>query len=237
MADPAAIVGQGPALVLAPHPDDESLGCGSLLAACWRQGIPIHVAFLTDGAASHRRSRLWPRRRLAFVRRKEATRAIRALGGDPGRDATFLDFPDAGLHLVAAGLLERAIDGLVDGSEIRTLIAPSPFDAHCDHKAAFDVAEAQLRKRPGMRLITYPIWSRWLAQDINVPGPRGAVRRRFDDSESRTRKHRAILAHESQCGRVVLDDPTGFVLPPGFVEMFVNNAEIFDMRREQIVAH
>ena len=41
-----------PLLVLAPHPDDESLGCGALLAQAFA-GAGAHVACLTDGAASH----------------------------------------------------------------------------------------------------------------------------------------------------------------------------------------
>src|SRR5262245_24685447 len=51
------LVGHSPVLVLAPHPDDESLGCGGLIAACQAQGHPVHVLVLTDGAGSHRRSR------------------------------------------------------------------------------------------------------------------------------------------------------------------------------------
>ena len=47
-----ALLGGRPLLVLAPHPDDESLGCGALLAH-GLAGPGAHVACLTDGAASH----------------------------------------------------------------------------------------------------------------------------------------------------------------------------------------
>ena len=55
----------GGALVLAPHPDDESLGTGGLIAACVAEGRRVHVAVVSDGAASHPGSRAWPPARLA----------------------------------------------------------------------------------------------------------------------------------------------------------------------------
>ncbi|HTI01677.1 MAG TPA: PIG-L family deacetylase, partial [Acidisoma sp.] len=39
-------------LILAPHPDDETLGCGGLIAQCCAAGMPPHVAIMTDGSHS-----------------------------------------------------------------------------------------------------------------------------------------------------------------------------------------
>ena len=47
------LTGGGPIIVLAPHPDDETLGCGGLLAACAAAQIPAHIFVLTDGSLSH----------------------------------------------------------------------------------------------------------------------------------------------------------------------------------------
>ncbi len=47
------IIGGGTCLILAPHPDDESLGCGGLIAACVAAGRSPLVVILTDGAGSH----------------------------------------------------------------------------------------------------------------------------------------------------------------------------------------
>ncbi len=69
-----------PILVIAPHPDDEVLGCGGLLAACAAAGIKAHVAFLTDGSLSHPGSASWSQKRLAERRAVEAKRAARMLG-------------------------------------------------------------------------------------------------------------------------------------------------------------
>ena len=49
-ADIDTILGGERPLILAPHADDESLGCGGLIAACCERGQPPVVAILTDGA-------------------------------------------------------------------------------------------------------------------------------------------------------------------------------------------
>ena len=66
-ASVAQLTGGAPALVLAPHPDDESLGCGALLAASFA-GPGAHVICLTDGGASHLGSPTWPREALSALR-------------------------------------------------------------------------------------------------------------------------------------------------------------------------
>ena len=230
MDDLATIVGTGPVLVLAPHADDESLGCGGLLAACWAGGVPAHVACLTDGAASHPGSRDWPPARLAEQRRQELRDAIVLLGGDPRRDLTFLDHPDANLHRIPEGLLARQIETLVDDRGASVLLVPSRHDPHCDHVAAAEAAEAVAAARPSLRLLSYPIWSRWNARPEAAPLSPASRRVAFDTAPFRDAKARAVAAHASQDGRVVHDDDGGFVLPDGFTRAFVVEPEIFDLR-------
>ena len=214
-----------PLLVLAPHPDDESLGCGLLLAERWRLGHPTHVACLTDGAASHPGSRIWPGPRLAALRRDELSEAVRALGGDPARDVTWLGHPDAALHRLhrPGADLARDVARLVDRLGARTLLTASPEDPHCDHVACADAAFAVARRRPDLRLWSYAVWSRWhgWAEGREAPGAR------LDLPERRVAKRKAIHAHRSQMGEVVQDDPQGFAMPPGFADRFCAEAEIF----------
>ena len=74
------IVGAAPLLVLAPHPDDESLGCGGLIAESCARGRDVHVAILTDGTGSHPSSPSYPAPRLRALRQREALAAVEALG-------------------------------------------------------------------------------------------------------------------------------------------------------------
>ena len=82
-----------PALVAAPHPDDETLGCGGLLLARHARGVPASVVFLTDGAGSHQGGSSGPG--LAERRKAEGAEACRRLGAAPPE---FLNFPDGALH-------------------------------------------------------------------------------------------------------------------------------------------
>lgn len=222
----AGVVGSGPVLVLAPHADDESLGCGRLLAACWASGVPAHVACLTDGAASHPGSALWPAARLAALRRDELGEAVRRLGGDPEADVTGMGFPDAGLHRVDPAEVERAVAAVARGTGARALLAPAPEDPHCDHGAAARAAFAVARTRPELRVLTYPVWSRWHARGEGE-GVAGRAPLRFADERFAARKRDAIDAHRSQMGAVVRDDPSGFAMPAGFAAFFAAAPELY----------
>ena len=215
-----------PLLVIAPHADDESLGCGLLLAHRWVRGLPTHVVCLTDGTASHRGSRAWSGQRLADLRRAELGRAVRHLGGEPSRDVTWLGYPDAALHRIngPGDSLLRRLARVVDGLGARTVIAASPNDPHCDHEAGGRAALQLRRVRCGMRLAFYPIWSRWQMHRDDPRREAGAPIA-VDLPEHRTAKRRAIAAHRSQCGMVVRDDPDGFTMPDGFASFFAERPE------------
>ena len=88
------VTGPRRALILAPHPDDESLGCGGLIAACCQAGKPPIVAILTDGGMSHPGSKAYHRERLVRVREAEACDAASILGLPQDR-LIFLREPDA----------------------------------------------------------------------------------------------------------------------------------------------
>jgi len=67
-------------LVVAPHPDDETLGCGGLISLLAQNGAAFYIVFVTDGSASHRNSTAWPTARLAAQREQEARNALVCLG-------------------------------------------------------------------------------------------------------------------------------------------------------------
>ncbi len=88
-----AITGGASPMVLAPHPDDESLGCGGMIAAACEAGTPPVVVFVTDGAASHPGSRRFGATARRDIREQEARRAAAALGLAEDR-LVFLRLPD-----------------------------------------------------------------------------------------------------------------------------------------------
>ena len=227
VGSPGEITGGGTCLVLAPHPDDESLGCGGLIAACAAAGRPPLVAILTDGAGSHKQSRAFPPERLRAVRAQEARQAVAALGL-AGDRVVFLEQPDTAaphdgpaFDAVVARLL-----ALVQGEAACTaILAPWRHDPHCDHEAASLVA-AVVAEKAGIRHVAYPVWGWTLSDDTAIPGDPGPGWR-LDIEAFLPAKQDAIRAHRSQFGGLIADDPTGFRLPAALLACFDSPWETF----------
>lgn len=117
------------ALVLAPHPDDEVLGCGGVVRRWTRRGGVVRVLFLTDGGRGGAGERA-----VLVARRKSEARAACTVLGVQGVE--HLGYPDGGLageHTELARDLRRALLGL----RPEVLLVPSPIEASSDHRAAF----------------------------------------------------------------------------------------------------
>ena len=216
----------GPVVILAPHPDDESLGCGGLIAELCRRGQPPLVLVLTDGAGSHPNSRAYQPERLALLRAQETRDAAAELGLPPGRVA-FLNEPDTAAP-AAGPAFERVVDDVAarcraDGAA--TLLAPWRHDPHCDHEAAHLIA-ARTARLAGIRHVAYPVWGWTLPPDAILTGPAPAGQR-LDISAHLPAKRRAIAAHRSQYAGLIDDDPGGFQLPAGLLAIFDRPYETF----------
>nr|WP_294543707.1 PIG-L deacetylase family protein [uncultured Rhodopila sp.] len=221
------IAGGGTCLVLAPHPDDESLGCGGLIAACVAAGRPPLVAVLTDGAGSHPRSRAFPPERLRTVRAQEARQAVAALGLAEDRLA-FLGEPDtAAPHGGPAfDAVVSKLVALVEGEAACTaIVAPWRHDPHCDHEAASVIAAA-VAERARLRHIAYPIWGWTLPDGTAIPEAPGTGWR-LQITPFLPAKQSAIRAHQSQFGGMIDDDPAGFRLPSALLACFDSPYETF----------
>ncbi len=150
--------GRHPPLVLAPHPDDESLGCGGLIAEACAQGMAPYVLVLTDGTGSHPGSRAYPAPRLAALRMAEARAAVAALGLAPARIG-FLGLQDTAAPR-AGEAFEAAVAAVVAALRDQgcgVLLGPWRHDPHGDHEAAHEIAAVAAR-RAGVPLLSYPVW-------------------------------------------------------------------------------
>ena len=217
-----ALCPEGRLLVVAPHPDDESLGCGGLIALAAAAGRAVTVAVLTDGAASHPNSAAYPSKRLAALRAAELEQAVDLLSS--GR-ATLARF-DAG-----DGLLEHReaeaqawLGALANDPSYATVFATWQADPHPDHKAAFRIAERQARGS-GLPLYAYPVWGLTLPDEADA-GPRCACMR-LDVRAVLPLKAQAIAAHRSQTTALIDDDPKGFRLSPADVARHLGPYESF----------
>lgn len=216
-----------PIVILSPHPDDETLGAGGLIAEACASGLAVEVVVVTDGAGSHPRSKLYPKRKLVDLRCSELHKAGLLLGLQPN-SITFLGLPDtlapkSGPQFDAA---VKEIVKIVCRSGAGSLLVTWEGDPHCDHKASATLAKAVANMIPGLKLWAYPIWG-WHVEvdaDLNQPFPEAL---RIDISNYRVCKLAAIEAHASQMTDLINDDPDGFRFNPVSLAPFLGDYEYF----------
>ena len=162
-------------LVLAPHMDDETLGCGGTMLL-HASKPDVHCLFATDGAASPAPLLPWLGRidgGLAAARRREALAAAATIGV-PAENLRFLDLPDGKLTARRQDLL-RALAEAVAAIEPEFVFAPFRYDVHPDHVALNRAARDVLRALPAApALLEYFVYHR-------LPlAPRGDVRQALE---------------------------------------------------------
>lgn len=216
-----AVAELGRTLLLVPHPDDETTGCGGLLALLGRAGAAVQVVLLTDGAGSHRHSRKYPATRLRALRQREMTAALRELGHSPQRLLP-LGLPDGGVPTRGEPGFDAVVSRLAwitRGFRPHTVLMPTRDDAHPDHRATCAAgAAACLIAAPEARRLEYPIW-----------GGSDADRSvwQLDIASVIDEKRRALARHRSQLGQVVHGDPQGFILPPDLLARCTRVVEVY----------
>jgi LmbE family N-acetylglucosaminyl deacetylase len=216
--DLGTIIGDKPVLILAPHPDDESLGCGGLIAQACSAGHDIRVAILTDGTMSHPNSRAFPAARLEALRQAEATEALATLGL-PTERVLFLRYKDAAAPRWGKPLRDAGdrLAGVLRDHRVGTVIASWRHDPHCDHLAAHRIA-ARASRLTGARHLSYAVWG-WTLPPARVL-PRTVVRGwRLDVTSSLAVKRQAVDCHNSQMTGLIDDDPDGFTVPPNLLDL------------------
>lgn len=224
-----------PVLVVAPHPDDETLGCGGVIAQLRSLGYPVQVLVVSDGTQSHPRSRLYPAPRLRQVRETESLAAL-ALLGVKVDGVTFLGLPDGAVPAVDMSKLHEAPAQAMAALERcraylrrvlpQTIFLPYRLDPHRDHRASWGLVQAALSALPSPpRLIEYPIWD-WDPKQRQPLGDRYSAWR-LDITPQVALKRQAIDCYRSQTSDLIADDLTGFRLSPELISSFLNPWEIY----------
>jgi len=225
----AKLIKDRPLLVVAPHPDDESLGCGGLIIEAVKLGAKVHIAIVTDGAKSHPRSRTHPPDRLRSVRRSETVEAAAVLGV-PAEQVSFLGVPDGHAPHFGRGARDIGLTlaSLARDTATEIIFTSWDYDTHPDHVAASKYAgmAAQEIRAP---LLSYPVWAWTLPPGILVPNLR---LRGFSLNIERNMatKRAAVLKHRSQTSSMIADDPSGFTLSDEHLEAMITAREFFILK-------
>ncbi len=234
---PATVETFGPTFVIAPHPDDESLGCGGTIALLARAGLPVHVLFVSDGTGSHRDSPTYPPEALRELRETEAREALVRLGLS-GDTATFLRLPDRFVPWEGQPGFDMAVMAvavLLRARQPATILLPWRGEHHCDHVASWQIVRAAAaRISPQPRLLEYPIWLWERTMPHRDPSAREVVGWRLDIGPVLDRQQTAIEAHRSQLTDLITDAQFAFRLEPDFLANFARPWEVFlEERRDE----
>jgi LmbE family N-acetylglucosaminyl deacetylase len=214
-----------PVLILAPHADDETLGCGGLIIQLARAGVPLAVALLTDGARSHVGSREFPAYRLRKIRETELRTALGRLGVSTV-DILFFREPDGFLGEVSHHEIFRRLGAFVASHGIETVFVTWAADPHPDHQAAAAIATELATANPDLAIYAYPIWGLRLSDDVVISAD---VQQpvRLDVAADRAMKVNAVAAHASQTTDMINDCPEPFRLSARDIALFTGPHEIF----------
>ncbi|UZW54546.1 PIG-L family deacetylase [Sphingobium sp. JS3065] len=148
--------------VVAPHPDDEILGCGGTMARAAAAGAEVHVIVVTRGQP--------PLFDEALVERIRAE-TLRAHDMIGVTGTQFLDFPAAGLDQIPRSELNHALSSALSRIEPDLLLIPFIGDIHLDHQIVFNAALVHARPRSGSSpscVLAYETLSEtnWLAPGV-----------------------------------------------------------------------
>lgn len=232
MAQPLVFEQNKTCLVIAPHPDDETLGCGTALLAAREAGCAVYVLLITDGCHSNTSEKITPQA-LAAMRHDEMLAACAALGVAP-ENVTQIGLTD-GSGLAHVEQIKARIADAIARIQPDYIFSPSIIDRHVDHRAIAEAVnqlwDAQEIKA---RLFDYPVWF-WTIKTWLIVGPSLAyfLRSRLwriAQAPYARQKRLALEAHKSQLQNLT-GEPNWIPLSESFISQFFGRYEIYFERK------
>ncbi len=218
----------GATIIISPHPDDESLGCGGTIAALAKAGKNVHIIFVSDGSMSHPNSQKYIAPLLMQLREREALAAANILG-IPATYCHFMRLKDGAVPAIESTGFTEAVSKmseLLKNVQPQTIILPWKNDPHRDHKASWQItAAAIIQAGLQVNLLHYLIWF-WERGDVDDELLKTTLCK-IDINSVVEIKHAAIKAHASQLTKLIDDDADGFMLSPKVLDHFKGSFELF----------
>ncbi|MDY0908782.1 bifunctional PIG-L family deacetylase/class I SAM-dependent methyltransferase [Microbacterium sp. CFBP9034] len=219
-------------IVVAAHPDDETLGAAGLMARATGRGTPVVVVLASDGEGSHPSSPTHSPEQLASLRRRETEHAVSLVA--PRADIRFLGLPDGELAEHAAELrahLVAVVDEAPAAGAHRVLVAaPWSGDGHRDHRIVAEVCASVCAPR-GLIHVGYPVWVWHWGGSADLPWSRVMALRLSDDEAEL--KRRAIALHVTQVEALSPRRGDEVLLHAGMRSHFERDIEVFLRESEE----
>ena len=142
-------------LIIAPHPDDEILGCGGLIQRALAHGCRVDVVFLTNGEASH--SGCCNQEDISLNRARLTYQAARTIGLQK-KNIHKLDFKDGGVSLDDKDNVEKLYK-LLDEIKPSQIYIPHHNEGWSDHIVVKSLIDPFTKQNPKIELYEYLVWS------------------------------------------------------------------------------
>jgi N-acetylglucosamine malate deacetylase 1 len=187
-------------LVIAPHPDDDAIGCGGSIVQHARRGDSVHIVYVTSGEHG---SPVYTPSELATIREGEAAKGAAILGAE---STTFLRQPDGNVSY-SIDLVNQFIQ-LIRTEKPDVLYLPHSSDGHKDHQQAFGIVMEAVGRAQGN---SFPEWGgkAWNIETIlgyEVWTPMRGFQYVNDVSNEIEVKLSALREHTSQLANVQYDE-------------------------------
>ncbi|OAQ41764.1 hypothetical protein A5893_01215 [Pedobacter psychrophilus] len=217
----------GKTLIVAPHADDESLGCGGVIALLRKYNQAVYILLLSDGTLSHPNSLLYPKEKLRNLRENEILNAAKVLDV-PAKNVIFCRYNDRNVPGLGSTNFESAladINKIINIINPQSIFVPWRKDPHPDHVAAYQLVNHA--ETYHAKIYEYPIWLDALGKAEDFPEINAVRPFKLDISSILSIKQEAISAHQSQISNLIDDDPEGFRISQVMLEEFNKPYEIF----------
>jgi N-acetylglucosamine malate deacetylase 1 len=186
----------GNVLVVAPHPDDDVIGCGGMMALLAKSGSAVFSLYVTAGRGCPAVPGAAGKKALAGIRQREAIAALNAVNA---RGAVFFTYGSRAVQQGKKSEAVNAIRKVLTFFRPESVYVPAPLDRHPTHLAVLNLTLIALRSIRGFvpRLFGYSVWG-------GVYGVKGL--QAVDISSVAHLKKKAIRKHASQIAFKAYDE-------------------------------
>lgn len=209
-------------VVVAAHPDDETLAAGGLMAVAARSGLEVLVVLLTDGEASHPDSPTTRPHELAGRRVDESRQALRRLAAAGTLER--LGLPDGCVADHEDAVVTALVDIIAERGDRTLLVAPWRDDGHADHDAAGRAAGVAAH-RTDATLWEYPVWMWHWCDPAGAPW--ADLHMLSLPEEDQQAKREAVALHRTQVAPLTAATGDEAVLHDGMLAHFRRPFEVF----------
>jgi len=189
-------------VIVAPHPDDEVLGCGGLMQQLVKENCHIIIVAVSNGTQSHPHSTKYSPDQLNDLRPQETLAALDSLGVSDHSERIALNLMDGQIHL-QTHQLNQALSRIVQPEDI--LICSYEFDGHPDHEAVGKTVQV-FAKAHQLLCLHVLIWAWHWAEPLD-PRIDWSKAKAYALTENQLiKKHQALMQFKTQ---IEADESTG----------------------------